>query len=39
MEPLETCRSGRHTLCSVPAFEALLVDEITLDLDMCSLGV
>jgi hypothetical protein len=40
MESLEACRrSVGHTLWSALAFGALLVDDITLELDMCTLGV
>jgi hypothetical protein len=40
MEPLEACkRSIGHTLWSALAFATLLVDYITLELYMCTLGV
>jgi hypothetical protein len=40
LESLEACRrSIGHTSWSTLAFGALLVDNITLELDMCTLGV
>jgi hypothetical protein len=40
LESLEACRrSVGHILWSTLAFGALLVDDITLELDMCTLGV
>jgi hypothetical protein len=38
MEPLKACRSVGHTSWSTLSFGALLVDGITLELDMCTLG-